>query len=178
MAPVEKPAANPTGRDGGRGDSCVVEMPQGPRPRVGGGDHQASLQRHGLSILCEPPRRLEELACGPGAQSRAGMARNEERRRKADGRGARFAQEGVVALPLRPRVADHHRQADQSGHRPSILCGASGHTRAHARRRRAGRGQDLAPDEERDAETDRRGVGQWQEGLVAVQTRPRMADDN
>ena len=72
-------------------------------------------------------------------------------------------------------MASNHRPKDKGRHRLSVVFGAAGYPRPHARRRRSRRSKNLAPIEEWRAETIRRSVGQWQEGLVALQARSRVA---
>jgi len=163
------------GRDGRHGDLRLVEMRQRSRPYLEIESSRQSPQGQWLSVLCEPPNGHEELTRGSGTEDRTRVAPNEEPRRKADRCGTRLGKKSMVALPRRARMAGRHRPKDEGPHVMPVLRRVPRDTRPHARRPLSARGQNLASDEERVAETIRRGVRQRQESLVAMQERSRVA---
>jgi hypothetical protein len=76
VAPDEERDAYGPRLDGRFGSSCLVEVPEGPRARVGSHRQQSPIR--GLPVLLEQAHLIDELACRAVPEGCLRVASNEE----------------------------------------------------------------------------------------------------
>jgi hypothetical protein len=96
-------------------EAGVVEMPQGARPRVGGGRVRTGAGRHRLPILPGAAGLGHQLAGEAFPRARPSVAPHEERKLAARGRDLRQLAAGLLAVRVGSQLGGESWRTDRAG---------------------------------------------------------------
>ena len=182
VAPNEEWPPHAERCDGEDAAARLMEVPEGPRPRMADAGWRPRDDRNGVPVLHQEARLGDDLARRLRPGGRRAVAPDQERQAHATQRGRAHRSKGLVALRVRARLGGPHWGHGQSRHSEdpeveswvSVLRGSARLADEFARRPLSQARPRMAPDQERQAHAARRGRRHKPKGMVALSVRARL----